>query len=150
MVSAGIGAVVGVASLYAVGGLASVAKQVLNALSDRQQDAALDAAHRNVQSKMAAAVEALSEDEHLIGLFKQLRSIQRSKRDGMARDFTEKTQEINEYIRSKSEELDFGGMDTQGMRSAVHKRLKKGDRKKSDDEKLDESRWAKLAGILKG
>lgn len=150
MVSAGIGAVVGVASLYAVGGLASVAKQVLNALSDRQQDAALDAAHRNVQSKMAAAVEALSEDEHLIGLFKQLRSIQRSKRDGMARDFTEKTQEINEYIRSKSEELDFGGMDTQGMRSAVHKRLKKGDRKKSDDEKLDEARWAKLAGILKG
>ena len=150
MLSAGIGAVVGVASLYAVGGLASVAKQVLNALSDRQQDAALDAAHRNVQSKMAAAVEALSEDEHLIGLFKQLRSIQRSKRDGMARDFTEKTQEINEYIRSKSEELDFGGMDTQGMRSAVHKRLKKGDRKKSDDEKLDEARWAKLAGILKG
>ncbi len=142
LMSAGIGAVVGIAALYAGGTLADLAKQVLDALTDRQQDAALEAAHRKASSKMAKAVEALSDDEHLLSLFRELKKIQRSKSDGMAREFTEKTNEINDYIRNRIKDLDLD-VDTQQVRSIVGKRAMKG-------KKVDEARWAKIAGILKG
>ena len=142
MVSAGIGAVVGIAALFGGGALAVIAKQVLDALSDRQQNAALEAAYRKTSSITAQAVEALSDDAHLLSLFRELKKIQRSKSDGMEREFAEKTNEINDYIRDRIKDLDLDA-DTQQVRSIVGKRAMKG-------KKIDESRWAKLAGILKG
>ena len=122
--------------------MAVIAKQVLDSLSDRQQNAALEAAYRKTSSITAQAVEALSDDAHLLSLFRELKKIQRSKSDGMEREFAEKTNEINDYIRDRIKDLDLDA-DTQQVRSIVGKRAMKG-------KKIDESRWAKLAGILKG
>jgi hypothetical protein len=144
LVSAGIGAVVGLAALYAGGKLASVAKSILDAMSESQQASARRAARAEENSKLAAAIEELSSDRELVSLFRDLEEIAKSEESGKAGKFAKKSREITAYIKDKRKDMDFGSGGTQDVRQGVSKRLKKG-----DDDKLDEGRWAQLAGILK-
>ena len=148
LVSAGIGAVVGLAALYGGGKLASVAKSILDAMSASQQAAARRSARAEENSKLAAAIEELSSDRELVSLFRDLEEIAKSDETGQAGKFARKSREITAYISDKRKDMDFGSGGTQDVRRGVSKRLKKGDDDK--DDKLDEGRWAQLAGILKG
>lgn len=148
LVSAGIGAIVGIAALYAAGPLARVATNILNNLSDAQRYAAMDKAREKAGTEMAELADHLSRDTKLVALFKELEAAQE---DGTSREVREKSKEITAYISEKRKEMSFGHGDTQSVRRGVAKRLKKGDDDKDDKgDKLDEARWAKLAGILKG
>ena len=149
LVSAGIGAVVGLAALYGGGKLATVAKSILDAMSERQQASARRAARAEENSKLAAAIDELSSDRELVSLFRDLEEIAKSDETGQAGKFAKKSREITAYISDKRKDMDFGSGGTQDVRRGVSKRLKKGDDDKGDD-KLDEGRWAQLAGILKG
>ena len=145
MLSAGIGAIVGIAALYAAGPLSRVATNILNTLSDAQRSAAMDKAREKAGTEMAEAIENLSRDTKLVALFRELEAAQE---DGTSREAREKSKEITAYISEKRKDMSFGHGDAQLVRRGVAKRLKKGDDDKGD--KLDEARWAKLAGILKG
>ena len=151
MMSAGIGAIVGIAALYAAGPLSRVATNILNTLSDAQRSAAMEKAREKAGTELAEAIENLSRDTKLVALFRELEAAQE---DGTSREAREKSKEITAYISEKRKDMSFGHGDAQLVRRGVAKRLKKGDDDKKgdskDDEKLDEARWAKLAGILKG
>ena len=148
MLSAGIGAIVGIAALYAAGPLSRVAYNILDELSFQQQQAARAAASKEAGSKLAAAIENLSHDKDLIALFKELEDLQKSEEKGASAKISKKSKEITAYIKGKRKDMSFGSGDEQDVRRGVSKRLKKGEDDKGD--KLDEARWAKLAGILKG
>jgi hypothetical protein len=148
MLSAGIGAIVGIAALYAAGPLSRVAYNILDELSYQQQQAARAAASKEAGSKLAAAIENLSHDKDLIALFKELEDLQKSEEKGASAKISKKSKEITSYIKGKRQDMSFGSGDEQDVRRGVSKRLKKGEDDKGD--KLDEARWAKLAGILKG
>ena len=152
MLSAGIGAIVGIAALYAAGPLSRVAYNILDELSFQQQQAARAAASKEAGSKLAAAIENLSHDKDLIALFKELEDLQKSEEKGTSAKIIKKSKEITAYIKGKRKDMSFGSGDEQDVRRGVSKRLKKGDDDKGDDkdDKLDEGRWAQLAGILKG
>ena len=148
MLSAGIGAIVGIAALYAAGPLSRVAYNILDELSYQQQQAARAAASKEAGSKLAAAIENLSHDKDLIALFEELEDLQKSEEKGTSAKIIKKSKEITAYIKGKRKDMSFGSGDEQDVRRGVSKRLKKGDDDKGD--KLDEGRWAQLAGILKG
>lgn len=138
----------GIAALYAVGKLRKVARDILGGLSAKLQQAVRDAAKKEADSKLAAAIEQLSNDEALISLFKELEDLQKSEERGRSAKISKKSKEITAYIKDKSRDMSFGGRDVQDVRRDVSKRLK-GD-KDDDGEKINEGRWVKLAGILKG
>ena len=120
----------------------------LTSVFSQQQQAARAAASKEAGSKLAAAIENLSHDKDLIALFKELEDLQKSEEKGTSAKISKKSKEITAYIKDKRKDMSFGSGDEQDVRRGVSKRLKKGDDDKGD--KLDEARWAKLAGILKG
>lgn len=147
---------VAIVALYAVGKLRTVARDILGGLTVRLQRAAIAAANREASSKMAAAIEALSNDADLIALFKELEDLQQSEERGASAKISKKSKEITAYIKDKRKDMSFGSGGVQDVRRGVSKRLKKSDDTDDskdvdgDDEKLDEARWARLAGVLKG
>lgn len=140
---------VAIVALYAVGKLRTVARDILGGLAFRLQRAAIDAANREAGSKMASAVEALSNDADLIALFKELEELQKSGERGASAKISKKSKEITAYIKDKRKDMSFGNGGVQDVRRDVSKRLKKSDdtdvRKDTDgdDEKLDEAHWAR-------
>ena len=116
LVSAGIGAVLGIAAWETVGPISRVAANILNRVSDAQRHAAKQKASEKASSELAQAIDKLSKDAHLIDLFKELEDIQKSEEHGMSVHFSKKSKEITAYINDKRKDMSFGRGDAQDVR----------------------------------